>query len=86
MPVMCPTGGGRRGFFLSNQEICLFSFSSSERGRRVKGGGGGRDKRCVCSVPQADTSLLSPAQKNHMPRVYEGSKGELDEVQVCERG
>lgn len=83
MPLMCPTGGGRRGFFVSNEEICLFSFSSSERARRVKGGGG---KRCVCAVPQADMSLLSPAQKNHMSRVYEGSNGELDEVQVCERG
>lgn len=32
----------------------------------------GRNERCVCSVPHADTSLLSLAQPNHMPLGHRG--------------
>lgn len=54
------------------------------QGRRVKGGEKkGRNEICVCSVPQADTSLLSLAQSNHMPL---GHKRREARKMRCARG
>lgn len=49
------------------------SVEEKRKGRGVKAGEKkGWNERCVCSVPQADTSLLSLAQPNHMPPGLQG--------------
>lgn len=45
----------------------------------------GRNERWVCSVPQTDTSLLSAAQSNHMPRGHNGKEGRKMRCK-CRRG
>ena len=49
--------------------------AGERRSRRRREKKGGENERCVCSVPQADTSLLSLAQPNHMPPRPQGEGG-----------